>query len=323
MWKLSLNLSKYDFSIELNKVTSVGGGEISMDFMKDAKRLPVLDWNLTFFGAHEQQVGSDWIVPMEKHYAFECIYVLAGQEFIKIYGNVYTLKAGDFFLVPPEFLHQVWAGERLKYFCFHFDIDDPALKVQLIKGLNYDYEKDSDLSKQLKPHFDKLDSLVADESFDFDTKMVIQIELSKILRIFFQATKRSQHSNATTSTEYARLMADYLKEQLTNQVLNYVKNGYIPDDRMVEVSSAIAKIGFSNGYGFRIFKETYGISPRDYLSKLKINEAKKLLGKPQYSINDIGSALGYRNLANFSRQFKRWTDISPSQFRKQGRENSR
>lgn len=182
-----------------------------MDFMKDAKRLPVLDWNLTFFGAHEQQVGSDWIVPMEKHYAFECIYVLAGQEFIKIYGNVYTLKAGDFFLVPPEFLHQVWAGERLKYFCFHFDIDDPALKVQLIKGLNYDYEKDSDLSKQLKPHFDKLDSLVADESFDFDTKMVIQIELSKILRIFFQATKRSQHSNATTSTEYARLMADYLK----------------------------------------------------------------------------------------------------------------
>lgn len=29
-----------------------------MDFLKHAKRLPVLDWNLTFFGAHEQKSWS-------------------------------------------------------------------------------------------------------------------------------------------------------------------------------------------------------------------------------------------------------------------------
>lgn len=289
-----------------------------MDFLKDAKRIPALDWNLTFFGAHEQTVNSDWIVPFEKHYAFECIYVLAGEEFIQIYDTTYTLHTGDFFLVPPEFTHQVWAGKTLKYFCFHFDLDDPGLKVQLIKGLDYSYPCNTPLSHSLKPHLDTLDALAKKQSFDFDTKMIIQIELSKLLQIFFQATKKDKTSNATTSTEYARIMADYLKEQVTNQVLNYVKNGDILEDNTIEVASAIQKIGISDGYGFRIFKKTYGISPREYLSKLKINEAKKLLAKPQYLINDIGSALGYKSVANFSRQFKRWTNVSPSEFRKAG-----
>lgn len=289
-----------------------------MDFLKNAKKIPALDWNLTFFGAHEQSVPDDWIVPVEKHYAFECIYVLEGKEFIKIYGNEYCLNPGDFFLVPPEFLHQVWAGKHLKYFCFHFDIDDPTLKVQLIRGLNYDYPRNSLLSQNLKSHFIKLDSLTNQHSFDFDTKMVIQIELSKILRIFFQATKTNQNNNATTRSEYARIIADFLKDHLINRVLSYTKDGYVPEENIVEVSAAIQHVGISDGYGFRVFKETYGISPREYLSRLKINEAKKLLSKPQYPINDIGEALGYQSVANFSRQFKRWTDESPTHFRKSG-----
>ncbi|AYM01753.1 AraC family transcriptional regulator [Levilactobacillus yiduensis] len=290
-----------------------------MDFLKNAKRLPVLDWNLTFFGAHEQQVTDDWAVPIEKHYAFECIYVLAGTEFLDIYGKTYDLKPGDFALIPPEVLHRVWAGHALTYFCFHFDLDDPTLKAQLIEGLAYHYPKNSHFTGLLTPHLNKIDSLISDKSYDFDTKMIIQIELSKMLQIFFQDTKKSRRNSETSTTEYARIMADYLKDQLTSQVLNYFKNGYMAEGTLVEVSQAIRKVGFSDGYGFRIFKNTYGISPREYLSKLKINEAKKLLTKPQYTINEIGNALGYKNVANFSRQFKRWTQTTPSEVRKNGR----
>lgn len=291
---------------------------INLDFLKNAKKIPALDWNLTFFGAHEQQVSDSWIVPFEKHYAFECIYILDGQEFAKIYDNIYTLKTGDFLIIPPEFLHQVWADYNLKYFCFHFDIDDPTLKVQLIKGLNFHYPKRSSLTTDLKSHLLKLDALASLSSYDFDTKMIIQIELSKILQIFYQSTESPQNNNATTSTEYARIMADFLKEKMTNQVLSYIKNGHLSDTELATVSASIQKVGISSGYGFRIFKETFGISPRQYLSKLKINEAKKLLVKPQYSINDISEALGYTSVANFSRQFKRWVKISPSSFRKTG-----
>lgn len=286
-----------------------------MDFMKDARRLPVLDWNLTFFGAHEQKVTEDWRVPVEKHYAFECIFIVEGHESIHIQGHTYHLNQGDFFLIPPEFLHEVWAGNDLTYFCFHFDIDDPQLKIQLIHGLAYFYPRESQLNKKIVNHLVHLDSLVGSSPDDFNTKMIIQIELSKILQIFYQFAIKTDKGNSSTYTEYARIIADYLKDHLTNQVLTYIKTGTLTDDAQIAVESAIKQVGISSGYGFRIFKKTYGISPREYLSKLKINEAKKLLLKPNYSVNQIGAALGYSSVANFSRQFKRWTGVSPAYFR--------
>ncbi|MEE8825306.1 putative response regulatory protein [Lentilactobacillus sunkii] len=287
-----------------------------MDFLKNAKRLPVIDWNLTFFGAHEQAVDSDWVVPIEKHYAFECIFVLSGQEFATIHSENYTLNKGDFFIIPPEFLHQVSAGNNLKYFCFHFDIDDPNLKIQLIQGLRYYYSRSSALCKRVTPYLLKLDSLVNEPEFSFDTKMTIQIELSKILQSFYHTASKHIGKSSSTQAEYSRILADYMKSRLTNQVLDYIKNGYVQDAGTVSVEDAVNHVGISSGYAFRTFKKTFGISPQNYLTKLKINEAKKLLIKPNYSISEISAALGYSGSANFSRQFKLWTGASPLAYRK-------
>lgn len=292
-----------------------------MDFLKNAKRLPVIDWNLTFFGAHEQTVPNNWYVPAEKHYAFECIYVISGIEQVEIQHHVYRLTQGDFVLIPPEFLHKAAAENQLTYFCFHFDIDDPNLKVQLIQGLTYYHSAHSKLGNAISSHLNRLDDLIHEGGFDFNTKMIIQIELSKILQLFYNSATKVDNHTSSTAVEYSRMIADYLKNSLTNQILSYIKSGYISDRKSKMVESAIKQVGISDGYGFRIFKQTYGVSPRKYLSKLKINEAKKLLIKPQYSISDISTSLGYTNLANFSRQFKRWHNVSPNQWRKM-QENS-
>lgn len=286
-----------------------------MDFLKNAKRLPVIDWNLTFFGAHEQTVADDWFVPLEKHYAFECIYVISGTERISLQNNDYLMEKGDFCLIPPEFVHYAAADHDLTYFCFHFDIDDPQLKGQLIQGMTYFHKCHSALGKQLAPHLNRLDRLVDNANFNFSTKMVIQIELSKILELLYLSTRKTHSEHSSTSIEYARMIADYLKNTLTDQVVNYIKDGESPQPNPNLVEQAIAKVGISSGYGFRVFKQTYGVSPREYLSRLKINETKKLLIKPQYSISNISVALGYTNLGNFSRQFRRWNEMSPKQWR--------
>lgn len=291
-----------------------------MNFLKHAKRLPVLDWNLNFFGAHEQSVDSKWSVPEERHYAFECIFVIEGIEHIQFKDRSFTLSKGDLCLIPPEYAHTVNAVSTLTYFCFHFDIDDPNVKAQLIRNIKVKIKKDSQLNNLVAQHITKLDSLVTKSSFDFSTKMTIQIELSKILQIFYEnaiiAKGSTRDDQKFDQIEHARIIADHIKNTLTDQIYNYLKGNILIEDKYT-VKDAIDFVGFSTGYGTQIFKKTYGISPREYLTKLKINEGKKLLLKPNITVEAISLALGYTNVSNFSRQFKRWTGFSPLNYRKQ------
>ncbi|MNF17229.1 DNA-binding transcriptional regulator AraC [compost metagenome] len=49
-----------------------------------------------------------------------------------------------------------------------------------------------------------------------------------------------------------------------------------------------------------------------------LHEAKVLLDDPSLSISRISGILGYRDIAHFSRQFKRWHGTSPREYRESG-----
>ncbi|PFN82880.1 hypothetical protein COJ85_28175 [Bacillus sp. AFS076308] len=46
----------------------------------NAIRLPMIDWNIRFFGAHMQTVSKEWSVSKESHRAFEILVVLEGKQ---------------------------------------------------------------------------------------------------------------------------------------------------------------------------------------------------------------------------------------------------
>lgn len=91
-----------------------------MNILKNAHRLPVLDWNLNFFGGHSQKVDDTWIVPLNKHQAFELIFVVNGQEIVNFEHDSYLLNSGDFVLIPPGFIHTVSALKKPNLFLFSF-----------------------------------------------------------------------------------------------------------------------------------------------------------------------------------------------------------
>ncbi|MCX7800313.1 MAG: AraC family transcriptional regulator [Fimbriimonadales bacterium] len=63
------------------------------------------------------------------------------------------------------------------------------------------------------------------------------------------------------------------------------------------------------------FRRCYGISPRDMLTRLKIERAKILLADPGLSIKEIGSRLGYLHHNDFTRAFVREVGVTPSHWR--------
>ena len=84
----------------------------------------------------------------------------------------------------------------------------------------------------------------------------------------------------------------------------------------IRISDISKNIGISSQYAFEVYKTIYGISPRKHLNNLIIGKVNSFLQKPDLSISEISQTLGYSTPGHFSRQFKRWTDLTPTEYRK-------
>lgn len=67
-------------------------------------------------------------------------------------------------------------------------------------------------------------------------------------------------------------------------------------------------------YFRKLFTEVMGISPIAYINDIKIKKAKEMLKSDYGSITDIAHSLGYLDIYDFSRAFKKHTGIPPSKY---------
>ncbi|UZR99687.1 helix-turn-helix transcriptional regulator [Chondrinema litorale] len=78
----------------------------------------------------------------------------------------------------------------------------------------------------------------------------------------------------------------------------------------------LADIAMINSQHFlRFFKKAYGITPHQYLTEIRLNQAKKLLVSSTKSVTDICFELGFESLSSFSILFKKHTGYSPKKYK--------
>jgi AraC family transcriptional regulator len=68
---------------------------------------------------------------------------------------------------------------------------------------------------------------------------------------------------------------------------------------------------------YRIFKQTFGITPLDYINQQRIALASKLLRTTSACLADVSVQCGFNSLTYFMKLFRRQTGLSPTQYRKQ------
>lgn len=68
-------------------------------------------------------------------------------------------------------------------------------------------------------------------------------------------------------------------------------------------------------YACRIFKESEGITVMDYVTMVRLEEAKKMLSNTKYKIDEIATILGYKDASYFSKVFRKNLNMTPTQFR--------
>lgn len=105
------------------------------------------------------------------------------------------------------------------------------------------------------------------------------------------------------------------KEEISNIAEAYLRENFTKD---ISLSELADKLGFTPDYISRNFKKYKHESPIKYITKLRINEAKRLLiNHPELDIKKVGDLVGYNDPFYFSRVFKANTDLYPSEYRSQ------
>lgn len=71
--------------------------------------------------------------------------------------------------------------------------------------------------------------------------------------------------------------------------------------------------GMSEFHFFRLFKQTIGASPYQYLLSIRLKQALELL-KADYSVSEVAHSMGFADIQSFSKAFKKQYGSAPSQF---------
>lgn len=103
-------------------------------------------------------------------------------------------------------------------------------------------------------------------------------------------------------------------KNITKHALNYIRENYVSSD--LSLALVAEKYNMSSSYLSRLIKQRSGLSFSDYLTKLRMEQAKQLLSSDQkHMIYEISSMVGYSSQHYFCRMFKEYTGVSPSDYR--------
>ncbi len=132
---------------------------------------------------------------------------------------------------------------------------------------------------------------------EIDTLEALCHELQEIVEAFVSATlslgDRPEHDAVRRAVTY---IARHYAEPLTLEGL-------------------AAHVGLSPAYFSHLFKAHTGSSFREYLGQVRVEESKRLLTMTSYSLVDIAMAMGFSDQSYFSKVFKKYTGLSPKQYR--------
>ena len=106
------------------------------------------------------------------------------------------------------------------------------------------------------------------------------------------------------------------KHENTNKfieaAIEYIKNNYSSDIRLETIAQ---KIYITPGYLSILFKQAVGINFVDYLHKYRIQMSKKYISDCRCKLYEVANMVGYRDEKYFSQIFKKYTGLTPKQYR--------
>lgn len=266
-----------------------------------------VDLGLYQFGRETCSPAHSFGPASRNHYLFH--YVLSGTGLLMADDSQgrthkYQIHSGQGFMIFPRQINTYIADQNLPWEYVWIEFDGlRAKEIIEVAGLSPDTPVYHASSKELR-------ELMKDEMlYMTEHSGESPFHLIGHLYLFIDYLSRSAASMRLSASGKVRDF--YIKE-----ALNYIEQNFQND---ISVEGIAEFCGLNRTYFGRIFRETVGRSPQEFLLNYRMAKAAELLKLTQLSIRDIGNAVGYPNQLHFSRAFKNVYGNSPREWRNQNR----
>lgn len=269
------------------------------------------DLYLTRCGIQKCAPNYAWGPKLRPQYHMHII--LDGSGFFEIDHQLYRLKKGQIFLIPPNTLSRYYADVQTPWtYAFISFLGNKSSQyveqagfreTPYVRDCHIDPEVYADIVREmLKTH-----------------QLTITNELRRVSLLFDLFSKLTATSY-TSDSKYALSHHDYLPETYFEHALQYIQLNY---DKNIHIQDIADHIGITRSYLFYIFNKKLNISPKKYLLNYRIDRAKHLLSSTDVFIKDVAHIVGYEDSLAFSKMFRNATGYSPSAYRKRSTDISR
>jgi AraC family transcriptional regulator len=123
-------------------------------------------------------------------------------------------------------------------------------------------------------------------------------------------------SERTASTA-ARPLRGGLPVWQQKRVVEFIEEHLAED---VSLAALAGLVDLSLYHFARAFKQSFGAPPHRYHMARRIDHARGLLQKPALSVTEIGIQTGFRDTSSFTRAFRNFTGLTPTEYRRQRRD---
>lgn len=254
---------------------------------------------------NEQGNKSD----IHTHNFLEISIVLEGQANYTIEEQEFQLNAGQIMLFNPGTHH----GEEQRTGTYSHQLHIGLTNISL-DGLKRNHLPTKkailNLGEYQWEFLDKAWRLVKEYSEEQpEFQLMVKALIIEMLVLILRSLEKVQDNTVTLALSKNAKRKQYL----VNHATYYLENHHTQEITLEQLADTLY---VSPTYLSKVFKESTGMSPINYLIQVRLKHAKELLANEQLTIREISQAVGYQDAYHFSKLFKKYYGVSPSQLAK-------
>ncbi len=253
---------------------------------------------------------------LHSHDFTELVIVLGGKGHHIIEKKKYPLQKGDIYVITEDMVHGYEICERLELINILFNPKEVLIE-EIRQGLTgyramfeieplYRFEKDFSAKHtldilNLKEIVHLCDEIRPLSEIHIDENRILVKTLLNVLI-------------AKLSTLYINQNEPKPKQLvMLSEVIDYIES-HLSED--IDTPTLSKKAGFSTRHFNRLFKDIFGVTPKQYIMSLRLIEACKLLKESDMTISQLSAQCGFPDSSYFAQLFLKRFQITPTEYRK-------